>query len=160
MKKNALLLFALFLLLSQGCITGQLKNGPIQIKRLDIIVQNFSGLLSLGVPLECAVQTWNGTVFIKIRDGKFRTQSDGLVLIEENDTEYMRVPDSRRGEFGCDWIMVNRSADVYSDWLHEFNPMNGSLEELPGSAFICDAAYVSPQEMDASGKLCWYFDIK
>lgn len=151
----SLALFALF-----GCITGHLKTEqPIKVSRLNIAADNFSGLLELGIPLQCAVNTGSGTATVLIKNGSFRADMGGYAVMKQDGLLYMRVPDSRKAEFNCEWIMVNESDDVFAQ-LSEFDPFNQSLESLPPGSFACDAAYIADSGFYPSGKLCWFLDVK
>ncbi len=159
-KTVYLLAFPLLLLLLFGCITSHLKTEqPIRISRLNIVVSNFSELLALDVPLQCAANTDNGTAIVLIKNRSFRADMGGYAVMKQDGLLYMHVPDSRRAELNCEWIMVNQSDDVFAQ-LSEFDPFNQSLESLPSSSFACDAAYIPDSEFYPSGKVCWFLDIK
>lgn len=161
MRRRAPALLFVLLLAAFGCITGSLPaEKPITVKKLDIRAQNFSELLSLGIPLHCAVRTPDGTLYVKIRDGKARTELDGYVVIMDGTLIYLRLPPEKKEEYGCDWIKVDRMDEIFKNSLSALNPMKQDLNSIPGSSFLCDAAFYPAGEFEPEGHICWYFDIK
>lgn len=147
-------------LLLAGCISSQMGSEPIKMKRLNLVAQNFTELIGLGFSLMCDVQTANATYLVKVKDGKYRYELGDYAVVEDGDTNYLRVPPWKKAEFDCDWIMVNESEYSFTNWLREYDPLNESLDSLPASSFNCDAANVDDSDMNVSGKICWIFDLK
>ncbi|VVB98105.1 Uncharacterised protein [uncultured archaeon] len=161
MKPLAVLLALMFALAAlSGCITSRLPAQSITVKKLDIVAQNFTELMSLGIPLQCLVKTGNGTLLVQIKNGTMRAEINGQALVKDRDTLYMQVPQSRKAEFNCDWVMVNESADVFADSLADLDPLKENLDSLPAQDFLCDAAYVKDSDFYPAGRMCWYFDLK
>lgn len=157
--KNMLVFCFLFFSIL-GCITSQMQEKPIEIKKLNIEVKNFSELLELNIPLECKVKTNNKTFIIKIKDRMFRSENKGQIVVKENSTLYMYVPEDKRQKFKCEWIKVNEEEKVFEEWLYEFTPVEEDLDLLSGKNFECDVANIKDSEFYPVGKLCMFIDLE
>jgi hypothetical protein len=155
----ALLLLAFVLASLSGCITGRMPAQQINVKRLDISAQNLSELVSMEIPLQCLVKNGNETVLVRMKNGTMRAEAGSRALFEDRGTLYMQVPESRKQEFDCDWVMVNKTDDVFSEWLSSIYPFSEDLDSIPAQKFVCDSVYVKDSEFYPSGKICWYFDL-
>ncbi len=154
------LAFVLFLALLSGCITGSMKNETPGRQKLGISVQNFSQLPGLGIPLECTANVSNSPLFIMVNGGAYRVEGNGYALVKQNATLYLRVPEDKKSEFNCDWIMVNETENVYAQWLYQFNPIKEGIDAIPMGNFECYLASIDDADFYPAGKTCWFFDLK
>lgn len=155
----AILIFSSCLIFS-GCLTNSLKNETQEQGKLNLAVRNFSELPGLGLSLECTANVSNSSLFIRVKGGAYRVEDNGSALVKQNATLYLRVPEDKKSEFNCDWIMVNETENVYAQWLYQFNPIREDMDSLPMSNFDCRLASINDADFYPAGKTCWFFDLK